>query len=155
MHPSQIFAELARLYTLEVEAAHAYAAAVAAVSSGPVQEELSLFGLEHQRHAIELHQAILSLGYNAPEVTPDVKGVVIGALTLPRRRLTLEDVLEGIRGDEQLTNSVYAKALAKPLPAETRELLERLRGDERRHLAWADRMVSRRIWLQAGADAHP
>lgn len=155
MHPPQIFAELTRLYSLEIDAAQAYAAAVAAVSPGPVHDELSLFGLEHQRHVIELHQAILALGYHAPEVTPDVKGVVIGALTPLRRRLTLEDVLEGIRGNEQLTNTLYAKALASPLPAETRELLERLRSDEQQHLAWAERMVSRRVWLQAGADAHP
>lgn len=155
MHPPQIFSELARLYALEVDATQAYAAAAAAVSPGPVRDELALFGLEHQRHVIELHEAILALGYRAPEVTPDVKGVVIGALTLPRRRLTLEDVLEGIRGDEQLTNSLYAKALAKPLPAEAKELLARLRADEQRHLAWAERMLSRRVWLQAGGDAHP
>lgn len=155
MHPPQIFSELSRLYALEVDAAHAYAAAAAAVAPGPIRDEITLFGLEHQQHVLELADAILRLGYRVPEVEPDVKGVVIGALTAPRRRLTLEDVLEGLRGDEQLTSSVYAKALAKAIPAELRERLERLRADERRHLAWAERMVSRQVWLQAPAGAHP
>lgn len=154
MHAPQIVAELERLYALEVDAAHAYGSGVALVRPGAVHAELRLFGLEHQRHAIELHQAILDLGYLAPEVEPDVKGVVIGALTAPRRRLTLEDVLEGLRGNEQLTNSVYAKALARPLPPEVRALVERLRADERQHLDWLERMVARRVWEHEAA-AHP
>ena len=154
MHSPQIFAELTRLYALEVDAAQAYSAAVAAVVPGRLADELALFGLEHQRHVLVLHELIAGLGYSVPAVTPDVKGVVIGALTPPRRRLTLEDVLEGVRGNEQLTNSVYAKVIAKPIPAGLRARLVALRDDEERHLFWAERMVSRRVWLQP-ADAHP
>jgi hypothetical protein len=155
MYASQIAAELSRLYSLEVEAALAYGAAVAIVGAGPVHDELASFGLEHQRHVVELHEAILKLGHSPPEIEPDVKGVVIGALTPPRRRLTLQDVLEGMRGNEQLTNSVYAKVLAKPLPPEVRELVERLGEDERRHLDWMDRVVAQRVWEAAGSAAHP
>jgi len=154
MYAFQIATELSHLYALEIDAAHAYAAAVALAGDGPAHDELRLFGLEHQYHALELHQAILKLGHRVPDVEPDVKGVVIGALTPPRRRLTLEDVLEGLRGNEQLTNSVYAKALARPLPPEARELVEKLRGDEREHLVWLERMIARRIW-EAGASGHP
>lgn len=155
MDAPQIVAELSRLYELEVEAAQAYAAAVQAVGHGPVHEELTIFWLEHQRHAIELHQAILALGCNAPAVSPDVKGVVIGALTPLRRRLTLQDVLEGVRGNEQLTNALYAKALAKALPPDVRELVSRLHADEQRHLAWLERMVARRVWEAGREAAHP
>jgi rubrerythrin len=155
MHGPQIVAELSRLYALEIEAAQAYSAAVASVGPGPVHDELTLFWLEHQRHAIELHQAILELGHNPPLVEPDVKGVVIGALSAPRRRLTLQDVLEGLRGNEQLTNSLYAKALLRPLPPDARDLVERLQADERQHLSWLERMVSRRIWEPGGAVAYP
>lgn len=155
MYAPQIVAELSRLYALEIDAAQAYSAAVVAVGPGPVHDELTLFWLEHQRHAIEVHQAILELGHNPPFVEPDVKGVVIGALTAPRRRLTLEDVLEGMRGNEQLTNSLYAKALLRPLPPEARAFVARLQADERGHLSWLERMVARRIWEGPGAGAHP
>jgi hypothetical protein len=154
MYSSQLAAELSRLYALEIDAAHAYAAAVALVAPGAVHDELEIFGLEHQHHALELHQSILRLGHRAPEVEPDVKGVVIGALTAPRRTLTLEDVLEGMRGNEQLTSSVYAKALARPLPPEARALVEKLHREERHHLDWMERMVARRIW-ESGSAGHP
>lgn len=154
MDAPQLASELSRLYSIEVEAAQAYAAGVRALGAGPIREQLARFWLEHQRHVLELHRALLDRGHVPPVVDPDVKGVVIGALTPPRRRLTLEDVLEGLRGDEQLTSALFAKALAAPLPPDARELVERLAADERGHLAWLDRVVARRVW-EAGGAAHP
>lgn len=147
-------AELGRLYALEIDAAHAYGNAVVLVGHGPIHGELRLFGLEHQRHVLVLQEALLRLGAEIPEAAPDVKGVVIGALTAPVRLLTLEDVLEGMRGNEQLTGSVYAKTLARPLPKGLRELLQPLSEEERHHLEWLDRMVSRRVWETSHA-SHP
>ena len=146
MYSFETATELAHLYALEVDAAHAYSNAVALAGQGPVHDELRLFGLEHQRHALLLLEALVRLGHEAPEAEPDVKGVVIGALTAPARPLTLEDVLEGVRGNEQLTSSVYAKVLVKPLPGEVRELLRSLAEDEQRHLHRLERMVSDRVW---------
>ena len=151
MYAFQTATELSRLYALEIDAAHAYSEAIVLVRPGSVHDELRLFGLEHQRHELLLQEDLLRLGHNPPEVEPDVKGVVIGALAPPRRRLTLEDVLEGMRGNEQLTNSVYAKVLAKPVPRGVRELVEPLHEDEREHLDWLERMVSRRIWDASAA----
>ncbi|HEY6004544.1 MAG TPA: ferritin-like domain-containing protein [Anaeromyxobacter sp.] len=147
-------AELGRLYSLEVDAAHAYCNAVAFAGGGPIQTELRLFALEHQRHVLVLLETIVQLGRVAPDAKPDVKGVLIGALTPPRRPLGLEDVITGMRANEQLTNTVYAKALLRPFPRGLRELLEPLAHDERHHLEWMERMVSRRIWETASA-SHP
>ncbi len=153
--PSHLLAaELSRLYSLEVEASEAYGRAISLVASGPVNAELRLFSLEHQRHTLVLLDAMVRLGLVAPDVQPDVKGVVIGALTVPARPLTLEDVLEGMRGNEQLTNSVYAKALARPLPRGVLELLRPLAADERLHLDWFERAVARRLW-ESASTGHP
>jgi hypothetical protein len=154
MQTPQMMADLSRLFSVEVEAVHAYGAAVALLGPGPIRDELALFGLEHQRHALVLQEQISRRGYVPPEVEPDVKGVVIGALTPPQRSLTTEDVLAGIRGNEQLTGSLYAKALAKGPPAELRDVLARLHGEERHHLDWTERAISRRAW-EASAASHP
>jgi hypothetical protein len=153
MHSPQFIAELSRLFSLEVDAAHAYAAAVGMLGPGPVRDELALFLLEHQRHAVVLAEAIVRRGQHPPEVEPDVKGVVIGALTEPRRRLTMEDVLEGMRGNEQLSGSVYTKVLATSLPDDVRELVAGMHGEERHHLEWVERTLSRRPW--EATVAHP
>jgi hypothetical protein len=154
MQVPEVVAELSRLFSLEVDAIQAFGAAVALVGPGPIQAELQLFGLEHQRHALVLQEQIVRRGQHAPDVEPDVKGVVIGALTPPQRSLTIEDVLYGIRGNEQLTGSLYAKALAKKLPDEVRELLTRIRAEEQHHLEWAERALSRRSW-ESSASASP
>jgi hypothetical protein len=151
MHTPQLIAELSRLFSVEIDAVQAYGAAVALVGPGPIQDELALFGLEHQRHALALQEQIVRRGHHAPDVEPDVKGVVIGALTSPKRSLTIEDVLAGIRGNEQLTGSLYAKALAKTLPDDLREVLTRIRAEEHHHLEWVERALSRRTWGAAGA----
>lgn len=149
MSNSQIAEELSRLLALEVDAVQAYSAALALVAPGALHDELAVFGLEHQRHAVELHDHMLKLGHRPPAVTPDVKGVVIGALTPPRRRPTLEELLEAMRGNEQLTNAVFAKVLAKPLPPDARAFLAGMRDEERRHLDWVERTLSRRPWESA------
>jgi hypothetical protein len=153
METPQLITELSRLFSVEVDATQAYGAAVALAGPGPIQAELALFGLEHQRHGILLQEQIVRRGHTPPDVEPDVKGVVIGALSHPRRSLTIEDVLDGIRGNEQLTGTLYAKALARPLPEDVRELLLRIRVEEQHHLRWIERAIARRSW--EGATASP
>ena len=153
MRQFEIAGELSRVYSLEIDAAHAYHAARNLLFPGPVNDELALFELEHQRHALVLLDVFLRLGQNPPEHEPDVKGLLIGALTAPDRILTLEDIVERLRGNEQLTNSVFSKVLAKVLPPGVREILEPFREDERKHLEWMERAMARRIWEEPSA--HP
>jgi hypothetical protein len=158
MNKTEIVAELSRLVSLEIDAVHAYGAAIDGVggSSTVIGAELALLKLEHQRHALSLYDLILGLGHNPPDVEPDVQGVVIGALTPPRRRMNPEEIIEAMRGNEQLTNSVYAKALAKPWPPAVRAVIEAARADEQSHLDWIERALARRLWESAfGGVAHP
>lgn len=152
MRRSEVIGELSRLVELEIDALQAYDAAIAWVG-GPgtaIGSELALFKVEHQKQALELHEALLALGARAPEVEePDVKGVVIGALTPPRRRLDAEEILEAMRGNEQLTTAVTRKILAKPLPADIRALVQRAHEDEVRHLAWIEGALARAVWYAA------
>ena len=153
MKPQEIIDELEKLFRLDVDAIAAYDAAISAIGLGSVSTELSLFKIDHQRHVLELSQAIMGLGRNPPEVKPDVKGGVIGALTSVRARLGTEQALLAMRGNEQLTNTVYAKALAKPLPEGLLAIVRRNLADEQRHLAWIERALDQRIWEGAGAAA--
>jgi hypothetical protein len=150
----QVVAELSRLIHLEIDEVQALGTAIAAAGPGPVAAELDYFLAEHQRHALELCDAVLRLGYAVPEVKPDVKGCVIGAITPPRLPAHAGEVLEAVRGNEQLSNSLYAKVLAKPLPPGIRGLVAGWAADERRHLEWVERALSRRLWERA-AVAHP
>ena len=138
-----VIQELSRLLQLEADEITACRSAILALGPGARRDELALHASEHQRHALAILELFLRLKRTPPDVEPDVKGVVIGALTPPRPRLTEAEVLEAVRGNEQLAGSIYAKALLRPLPEDVRAVLEAARADERRHLAWVERALSR------------
>lgn len=135
--------QLSQLLQVEVDAATAYGEAAREVPPGALRDELALFQVEHQRRALGLHDLFLRLGHAPPEVTPDVKGAVIGALTPPRRHPSPAEVLEAVRGNEQLLGSLYAKTLARGLPAPVQAVVMQARAEDRRHLDWIERTLSR------------
>jgi rubrerythrin len=151
MKVPEIVEELSRLVQLEADAIASYDAAIELLPPGPLHDELALFRLEHQRHALSLYDVFLQLGASPPEVKPEVKGVVIGALT-PRRIRSLAELLEAMRGNEQLTTSLYAKAGMKAFPEPIRARVERMHDEERHHLEWIERTLSR-LGASAGAVA--
>jgi hypothetical protein len=154
MTNQEIASELTALAQLDVDAILAYDRAIAAIGEGAVARELSSFKLDHERHVLEISQALLGMGANAPAVSPDLKGSILGAMTGLRSRLGTEQALQAMRANEQLTTSSYARALAKPFPDAVLEIVRRGDADERRHLAWIERALEQRLW-EAGAAARP
>lgn len=137
----EMSAELGRLMQLEVDAVTAYGAAVSAAEPGAIRAELVLFQIEHQRRALALHEAYARLRACPPEVTPNVKGLAIGASADAPRRPGLGELVATLRGNVQLAGSVYAKALARPLPPEVHEAVAQALAEERHHLAWLQRTL--------------
>jgi hypothetical protein len=152
MENLQISEELARLVHLDIDAVLAYDRAIAACGEGLVTDELTLFKLDHQRHVLDLSRAMLELGTHPPEAKPDMKGTILGGVTALRSRLGPEQTLHAMRSNEQLANSTYARALAKPFPETILEIVRRGYADEQRHLSWIERALDQRIW--EGSAAH-
>jgi hypothetical protein len=154
MTNQEIASELNALAQLDVDAILAYDRAIAAIGEGAIARELSSFKLDHERHVLEISQALLGMGGNAPAVSPDLKGSILGAMTGLRSRLGTEQALQAMRANEQLTTSSYARALAKPFPDAVLEIVRRGDADERRHLAWIERALDTRPW-EADEAARP
>jgi hypothetical protein len=146
MTNQEIAAELGALVQLDVDAVLAYDRAIAAIGDGAVARELAGFKLDHQRHVLELSRALLDMGVQPPQASPDLKGSILGGVTALRSRLGTEQALHAMRTNEQLTTSSYARALAKPFPDEVLEVVRRGDADERRHLAWIERAIDTRVW---------
>lgn len=153
MNNLEITEELAKLVQLDIDAVLAYDRAIAATGQGVIADELTLFKLDHQRHILDLSRAMLDLGAHPPESKPDVKGTILGGMTGLRSRLGPEQTLHAMRSNEQLTNSTYARALAKPFPETILEIVRRNYADEQRHLAWIERAIDQRVWESSAA--HP
>jgi hypothetical protein len=150
MTSQEIVQETSHLVQLDVDAIVAYDRAIAAIGAGGVADQLATFKLDHQRHVVELSEAMLSVGLRPPEAQPDLKGTLLGSLTALRSRFGTEQALQAMRTNEQVTTSSYARALAKPFPEPLLDVVRRGAQDEQRHLAWIEHALDTRAWEQAG-----
>lgn len=146
MTNQEIGAELSALVQVDADAVLAYDRAIAGVGAGSVSRTLAGFKLDHQRHIVELSQALLGMGIAPPEARPDLKGSILGSMTALRSRLGTEQALHAMRTNEQLTTASYARALAKPFPEDVLEVIRRGDADERHHLAWLEKALDDRLW---------
>jgi hypothetical protein len=150
LYSPQLVVELARLLAMEIDAARAYANAVALVGPGVIRDELVVIGREHEAHAAAVRHEISFRGYLAPEHSPSVEGIVLGGGPVAAPPAP-EEVLAAVRRNEALAASLWAKLLAKGPPEGARELVLRMRAEAERHRGWAERMLARRPWEAPGA----
>lgn len=127
---------LKKLVQLDVDAIGAYEAAIARVGEGEVKDKLSSFRVDHVRHVQDLSALIVRLGGEAPEQKPDLKGAALKGFTAITSAMGTEAALLAMIANEELTNRSYDAALDLSWEPGERELVEKNREDERRHLAW-------------------
>lgn len=149
--------KLRSLAQLDVDAIGTYDAAMNGVREDSVRSKLAEFRVDHARHVQDLNAVIQRLGGEPVALTPDIKGTVLKTMTQVTSYLGTEAALLAMVGNEELTNRAYDAALTMDWgdDAEVRELLERNRSDERRHLAWIKHALRERPWAHREADAHP
>jgi rubrerythrin len=151
MTNQEIAADLTALVQLDADAVLAYDRALERIDVVHVSSALAGFRLDHQRHILELSQALLDMGVTPPVAKPDVKGTILGGVTGLRARLGTEQALKAMRPNEELTTSTYARMLAKPFPENILELVRRNAADEQRHLTWLERALDARSWERSDA----
>jgi hypothetical protein len=146
----ELVVELSRLLALEVDAAQAAVKALVFLAPGPIRDEVVLIAREHEGHVSALRDHIEYRGYQVPQTSSAVRGILLGASVQPSRP-DVEDVLRALRSNAQLACAMYAKLLAKGPPEEAEALLRRIREEEARHLRWAERALAARSWAGVGA----
>ena len=145
--PGELLTTLARL---DLEAALAYDEAAEMMPDERLRTELEGFAEEHRRHFDGLN-ALLEREGEASVAPPAAGAPVLAGILQLAGPLGVDVILVALLGNEQLTNSVFAKALAKPLPEEMRAFLVALHEEERHHLEWVERTLSRRPWEPSGS----
>jgi uncharacterized protein (TIGR02284 family) len=146
----QVIERLESLMQLDHNAVQAYEQAIARIDIPAVREKLEEFRADHERHIVDLDVSIRQLGGEPEELSRDLKGTLLEGFTALRSVAGTEGALKAMKTNEQLTNRQYDDALSLDLPQEIREVLERNRDDERRHLAFIDASIDRRVWEGAG-----
>jgi len=149
--------ELGRLISLahmDADAVGAYEAAIQRVSEPLVQDKLSEFRIDHVRHVQDLNVFIQKFGGEPVVLEVDWKGKILRGVTALTSRIGTEGALLAMLGNEEFTNRAYDLVLQLDWTAEIRQLVEKNRRDERRHLAWVKDALRHRPWVAQKAETH-
>jgi rubrerythrin len=151
MERDEVLEQLRDLAQLDVDAIGAYESAIGRISAAHVREKLVQFRGDHERHVRDLNAAIGGLGGKPIERKPDVSGFLIKGMTAVTSMMGDQAALTAMRGNEELTNRSYQKALQAGLLPDVRQLVERNFADEQRHLAWIKQALDQRLWEHEAA----
>ena len=145
--------KLRSLAQLDVDAAGAYEAAIARVKEPLVRERLNDFRVDHVRHVQDLNALIQARGGAPVELRPDLKGAAMKGFTAISSMVGTEAALLAMLGNEELANRVYEAALSFDWSPEVRQLIQKNRQDEERHLTWIKDAARLRPWADDEAAA--
>lgn len=145
----KIVKDIEELIQLDTDATYAYEEAIDSVDEGIVRDNLSSFKQDHERHIAELSEFLRNNGEEPPKVSKDFKGFVIEGFTKARSSTGTEGALKAMQSNEKITNKKYEDALNKDLPPELRQIVQRNREDERRHLEYIEQALRERPWEAA------
>jgi rubrerythrin len=142
----ELLKELESLSHLDIDAVHAYTSAIDHIDLAEVKEQLISFRGDHQRHITDLAPLIERLGGTPPKQSPDFKGFLIQGFTAIRSMVGNESAIKAMKGNEELTNKTYDKALMVDFPDDIKVVIQKNRDDERRHLEYINRCIDERVW---------
>lgn len=146
------YSVLSNLRHVDIDAARAYAQATEAIGAVAIRRRLEAFRDDHERHIEAIAAEIRSLGMEPPPRYDGRRGFLLTGYTAIFASMGAEAALRAMRANETLTSQRYDEAAEADLPDSVRQLIERHRLDERRHLRFLEDAIERRSWEGAGAD---
>jgi hypothetical protein len=146
------YSTLTNLMHVDIDAARAYSQAIDSIHVVSVRRRLDAFRADHERHIADIAAEIRALGMEPPARRPDLRGFLLAGYTAIRSSMGTEAALRAMRANETLTNQRYDEALATDLPEQVRQLIERNRLDERRHIRFIEDVLEKRSWEGTVAD---
>lgn len=144
---------LEHLMALDYDAIDAYQAAIERLSNDEYVSVMQQFKGDHERHITELGPIVTQLGGHPPD-GPGAKSLLAAGKVKLAKVMGDEAILRAMRTNESDANTAYEKALSKS-PPEAREVLQRGREDERRHLEWINSTLAGKEHRKSGPRAQP
>jgi rubrerythrin len=132
---------LNELLQLEYDAAHAYITCIKHVDGEDIQDHLTEFLADHNRHVNWILECVRKLG-GEPKARPDMKGPLIKGMTSIMSRLGDKNALRVMHQNENLTNSTYDSQVKLEYSPDIQAKLKEFQSDERRHRAWIEQKLA-------------
>ncbi|MDW7772622.1 MAG: DUF2383 domain-containing protein [Desulfobulbaceae bacterium] len=146
MNKDETIKNLKELVQLDIDAVHAYDEAIDGIDENSIREQLARFREDHQRHITELSAVLRENGGTPPEYSPDFKGYLISGFTSLRSITGTSGAMKAMQSNEKLTNKKYRDAEGWEVDPAIKRIIFENREDERRHLAFIDEAIEKKIW---------
>ncbi len=148
MTSNEVVKKVNSLIQLDIDAVHAYQQAIEHIDVTDVKNQLVQFKHDHENHVQNLSEVVRKLGGQPPEFSRDFKGFVIQGFTALRSVTGTEGALKAMKSNEELTNSSYDDALSWDVTTEVRNVIQKNRDDEKRHLRYIEQCIENCVWEQ-------
>jgi uncharacterized protein (TIGR02284 family) len=149
MELSTLIDKLEDLVKLDVDASSSYSQAIDDITDPSIRRHLERYQQDHEEHIIALSDEIERFGGTRPSHTPSITGFFITGFTAIRSAMGLEGALRAMEMNEHITNRKYEDAASEGFPPEIHSLITKHLDDERRHLAYIQRVLRERLWEQS------
>jgi hypothetical protein len=136
MENEELIQVLSELTQLDIDAVYSYNQAIEGIEDAIIRERLSKFLKEHNEHIDLLSKEIRAHGGQPPEISPDLKGVVIKGVTALRSSSGTKGALKALKMMEEMTNQRYGDLIPRNFPPSTHDILRKCFSDEKSHLEY-------------------
>lgn len=125
---------LSELIQLDIDAVEAYREAVEGVEDDIMRKRLESFAQNHLDHIDMLSQEVENAGGQPPQLSKDLKGLLIKGFAALRSTTGTRGALKALQTAEELTVKGYGNAVSQDVPGAVKALLRKFFSDERNHL---------------------
>jgi len=134
MNRENMVERLTQLAQLEIDANYTYQLVIDKIDDEVMRDRLGFFEEQHQAHIERLSEEITELGGRPPDLSPNIKGYLIGAVTTLMSTAGDTGALQALKLVEEQTTDQYQTALKWEATDRVREIVKRHFSDEKIHL---------------------
>ncbi len=143
---SELIKELRGLAQLDYDVLRCYDQALEHVDLPSLREELRRFRGDHERHVRVLCDKLRQLGGATAGPSRDLLGLLLEGYAAVRSMTGTEGALKALRRRERAAGRRYEEAAGRKWPDDLRLVVCGHVEDERRHLAYVERVLVERVW---------
>jgi rubrerythrin len=152
MDKTDVVATLSKLQRMDQDAVQVYQDAIARTADEGIKSQLRTFQQDHRHHIAEIDELINQQNWQPLEPTPEFESLMMAF----KQQVDMADggddaVMFAMDLGEKATNAEYAEALQLDIDQQVRDVIERNRGDERRHLAFIEEHIPRGLRSGGGS----
>lgn len=127
---------LTELIQLDIDAVEAYRQAVEGIEDEIMRTRLEEFAQNHLDHIEMLSQEIQSAGGEPPDLSRDLKGLIIKGFAALRSTTGTKGALKSLKTPEELAVKAYGNAVSQDVPGAVKAVLRKFFAEERIHLQY-------------------